>query len=73
MYDNDVKGVSFVMDTAEFPFVVGERYHQFHDGFFKGEDYPDSYNKISQRLQQNGNLGSSLCPNGVLGIGIGGW
>eukprot|EP00588_Corethron_pennatum_P004501 CAMPEP_0194291918 /NCGR_PEP_ID=MMETSP0169-20130528/44488_1 /TAXON_ID=218684 /ORGANISM="Corethron pennatum, Strain L29A3" /LENGTH=275 /DNA_ID=CAMNT_0039039943 /DNA_START=129 /DNA_END=952 /DNA_ORIENTATION=+ len=56
-YDDDVKGVSFVMDTTDFPFVVGERYHQFHDGFFKNEDYPDSYNKIAQVLKQNGKLG----------------
>jgi len=71
-YDNDVKGVSFVMDTAGFPFVVGEKYHQFHDGFMKGEDYPDSYNNIVKTLIQKGTLEKSICPNGALGFGIGG-
>lgn len=31
--DKDVPKVVFIMDTNEFPFYVGERYHQFHDGF----------------------------------------
>ena len=30
--DKDVPKVSFIMDTADFPFFVGEQYHQFHDG-----------------------------------------
>jgi len=71
-YDKDVKGVSFVMDTAIFPFIVGEKYNQYHDGFMKGEDYPDSYNNIAQLLKQKGTLGKSICPNGALGIGVGG-
>jgi hypothetical protein len=28
------------MDSNKFPFYQGEVYHQYHDGFFPGEDYP---------------------------------
>mmetsp|Transcript_49133 Transcript_49133/g.57392 ORF Transcript_49133/g.57392 Transcript_49133/m.57392 type:complete len:341 (+) Transcript_49133:55-1077(+) len=69
--DKDLAKVAFVMDTTRFPFYVAENYHQFHDGFNFGENYPAKYNKIAQELSKNGeNFGS--CPNGMVGIGIGG-
>lgn len=69
--DRDTAKVSYIMDTAEFPFYVGEQYHQFHDGFAFGEDYPASYNKLGAFFGKKGeNFGS--CPNGSLGLGFGG-
>jgi peptide methionine sulfoxide reductase MsrA len=70
--DGDVPSVSFVMDTADFPVFVAEQYHQFHDGFKQGENYPSSYNDLAVKLAQQGTLGLSDCPNGMLGLGIGG-
>jgi len=67
--DPDARATTFVMDTANFPFFVGEQYHQFHDGFKFGENYPDSYNNIANKLAKEGTLGVSNCPNGLLGIG----
>merc|ERR1719491_1806113 len=69
--DKDVPKTSFVMDSQTFPFFVGERYHQFHDGFNIGENYPGEYNKLAGAFATSGeNFGS--CPNGSLGLGIGG-
>ncbi|KAL7532444.1 hypothetical protein ACHAXR_004627 [Thalassiosira sp. AJA248-18] len=69
--DKDVPKVSFIMDSADFPFYVAEQYHQFHDGFKLDEGYPNSYNSLASKFAKNGeNFGS--CPNGSLGLGIGG-
>ena len=38
--DPDARAVAFVMDSNAFPFYQAEPYHQFHDGFAWGEDYP---------------------------------
>lgn len=70
--DKDVKATVFVMDTSEFPFFIGEPYHQFHDGFAWGEDYPDAYNSLGANYLKSGGLKASACPNGMLGIGIAG-
>jgi len=70
--DPDVRGTVFVMDTETYPFFVGEAYHQFHDGFAWGEDYPNSYNGLVKTVSRAGNLPSSTCPNGLLGIGLAG-
>ena len=67
--DPDRRGLAFVMDTTEFPFYVAERYHQFHDGFNLGENYPNSYNNLANKLAKEGTLGESDCPNGLVGIG----
>jgi len=74
--DDDVVAAAYVMDTAEFPFYLGERYHQFHDGFQTGEDYPDEYNALAAELRYGSksrfnSMGepNSMCPNGCLGIG----
>ncbi|KAL3788258.1 hypothetical protein HJC23_011890 [Cyclotella cryptica] len=68
--DGDVPKVSFIMDSKEFPFFVAEQYHQFHDGFKWGEDYPKSYNSLASKFAKTEDFGS--CPNGLVGIGIGG-
>lgn len=68
--DPDARALSFVMDSAEYPFFVGEQYHQFHDGFNWGEDYPNSYNSLASKLAKSGKLGDSQCPNGSLGLGV---
>eukprot|EP00956_Cyclotella_meneghiniana_P031914 scaffold85521_cov72-Cyclotella_meneghiniana.AAC.8 len=68
--DKDVPKVSFIMDSKEFPFYVAEQYHQFHDGFKFGEDYPKSYNSLASKYGKREDFGT--CPNGLVGIGIGG-
>lgn len=67
--DPDARALAFIMDTKDYPFYVGEQYHQFHDGFNIGENYPNSYNNLAGRLAKQGTLGVSQCPNGLLGIG----
>lgn len=64
--DPDTKARSFLMDSTTFPFFVAEQYHQFHDGFAQGENYPPSYNGLANTLAQEGKLGLSDCPNGLL-------
>jgi len=66
--DGDIRATAFVMDSTAFPFFNGEPYHQFHDGFNWGEDYPNSYNGLAKELVREG----SGCPNGMLGVGIAG-
>jgi len=68
--DPDARALSFVMDSNEFPFYVAEPYHQFHDGFNWGEDYPASYNRLANELLKGGFYKDSGCPNGLLGVGI---
>ena len=70
--DKDVRATTFVMDTATYPFYVGEQYHQFHDGFNLNENYPNSYNSLASDLAKSGALQKSMCPNGALGLGVGG-
>ena len=46
-------------------------YLQFHDGFNWGEDYPKSYNSLASKFAaKKEDFGT--CPNGLVGIGIGG-
>ena len=60
------------MDSEKFPFFQGEPYHQFHDGFAQGEDYPNSYNGLANKLFKAGTIKDGGCPNGLMGIGIAG-
>jgi peptide methionine sulfoxide reductase MsrA len=69
--DNDIARLIWIMDTDAFPFFVGEQYHQFHDGFNFGENYPGSYNSLAQKFAAAGE-DFGKCPNGSLGLGIGG-
>ena len=69
--DRDLAKVVFVMDSRKFPFYVAEQYHQFHDGFKLDENYPASYNGLAGKFAKTGeDFGS--CPNGMLGVGVGG-
>jgi len=70
--DRDARAVSFVMDPSEFPFHIAEQYHQFHDGFNLNENYPNSYNSLASKLAEKGKLEKSMCPNGWVGVGLGG-
>ena len=70
--DGDARAVVWVLDTAEFPFLVGEPYHQHHDGFASGEDYPGSYNSLGQKRLKAGGFLDSGCPQGMLGLGFAG-
>jgi len=67
--DPDARALCFVMDTEAQPFYVAEQYHQFHDGFNWGENYPNSYNNLASQLAKAKVLGTSPCPNGLLGVG----
>lgn len=72
--DKDVRKTSFVMDNTGakgFPFYVAEQYHQFHDGFNLNENYPGSYNKLAAAFAKGGE-DFGTCPNGMVGLGIGG-
>ena len=68
--DPDARALAFVYDTAEYPFFTAETYHQFHDGFNFGENYPNSYNDLASKLSAEGKLEASGCPNGLLGVGV---
>uniref|UniRef100_A0A7S3C5S4 Peptide-methionine (S)-S-oxide reductase n=1 Tax=Haptolina ericina TaxID=156174 RepID=A0A7S3C5S4_9EUKA len=70
--DPDARATAFVMDTASHPFYLGEVYHQFHDGFNWGEDYPREYNGLAGKLVKSKLLADGGCPNGMLGVGIAG-
>jgi len=56
------KKMAFVMDSTKFPFYQAEVYHQFHDGFMPGEQYPQSYNSITNKLLVSGQLKYTGCP-----------
>lgn len=61
--DNLGKKGIWVMDSANFPFYRGEVYHQYHDGFMPGEDYPREYNSLAARAVKAGKLDSTGCPD----------
>ena len=46
------------------------RYHQFHDGFAWGEDYPNSYNNLGKSLFKAKVVKDTGCPNGMMGLGV---
>ena len=67
--DSDERALVWVMDSNRYQFFVAEQYHQFHDGFNFGENYPNSYNNLANKLSKEGKLGKSTCPNGLIGVG----
>jgi hypothetical protein len=56
----------YVMDSGTFPFRPAEVYHQFHDGFMVGEQYPPSYNALRDQALQQGLIQHTGCPEGFL-------
>lgn len=63
--DSDTLGKRkvWVMDSEMFPFYQAEVYHQYHDGFFPGENYPNSYNNLQIKFAQAGVLKTTGCPD----------
>ena len=63
--DSDTLGKRkvWVMDSEMFPFYQAEVYHQYHDGFFPGENYPNSYNILQTKFAQAGVLKTTGCPD----------
>ena len=61
--DADLKALVWIMDTNDHPFWRGENYHQFHDGFARGENYPDSYNGLGGVYGGSLNLEDTTCPS----------
>ena len=59
------KGKVWVMDSDAFPFYRAEMYHQYHDGFMPGEQYPQSYNNIAKQLVDAGKIGPTGCPDSM--------
>ncbi|KAJ8599464.1 hypothetical protein CTAYLR_008028 [Chrysophaeum taylorii] len=57
------KRLIWVYDTAAFPFHQAEVYHQFHDGFMLGEDYPRAYNDLAMAYYERGLLEGTGCPD----------
>ena len=53
----------WVYDSTKFPFHLGEVYHQYHDGFMPGEDYPPAYNNLKADAYRAGRLAWSGCPD----------
>ena len=70
--DADARALVWLMDTTAFPLVRAENYHQFHDGFAWGENYPDSYDGLRESQSRAGDFKGTACPNGMLGIGVAG-
>lgn len=66
--DPDTLGhnIVYVYDGADFPFYMGEVYHQFHDDFggpYGSPPYPQSYNDLQKALLDRGVFGLSGCVN----------
>ena len=70
--EDDVFNAVWIYDSSQLPFYPAEVYHQFHDGFNLDENYPASYNRLARELVATGGVVDSGCPNGLLGVGIGG-
>jgi peptide methionine sulfoxide reductase MsrA len=58
--DPDLRGVVYVMDTAQFPFYQAETYHQFHNDM--SEAYGAAYNALRARYEASGAIAPTGCP-----------
>jgi len=56
------KRTVWVHDINEFPFHNAELYHQFHDGFMPGRQYPSDYHKLKELKQKQGVIKCTGCP-----------
>lgn len=56
------KALVWVYDTATYPFIQAEVYHQFHDDFLPGGNYPQSYNAHVTTLLEDGRIVHTGCP-----------
>jgi len=57
------KKIVWIMDSNVFPFKQAEIYHQYHDGFMPGEQYPESYNSIVKKSIASGKISRTGCPD----------
>merc|ERR1719203_178106 len=63
--DRDTLGEAlvWVYDSNEFPFYQAEVYHQFHDDFMPGGNYPASYNSLKTDVLQACRIQPTGCLN----------
>uniref|UniRef100_A0A7S2UWB6 Peptide-methionine (S)-S-oxide reductase n=1 Tax=Fibrocapsa japonica TaxID=94617 RepID=A0A7S2UWB6_9STRA len=61
--DTSGKRIVWVMNSEQYPFYQAEIYHQFHDGFMPGENYPVSYNALVKAAFKDGRITSTGCPD----------
>jgi len=57
------KKTVWLMDSNAFPFRQAEIYHQYHDGFMPGEQYPESYNALVKKALASGKIAPTGCPD----------
>lgn len=57
------KGLVWVLDSNKFPAQQAEVYHQFHDGFMLGEQYPEKYNSLVKVMINNEKINPIDCPD----------
>lgn len=61
----DETNTVWVMDSDDFPFFLGEQYHQFHADFHPDGNYPAWYQTDLWKLQIGlGNIPKGACPDG---------
>jgi len=51
----------WVYDTERYPFYQAEVYHQFHDDFMPGGNYPQSYNALQAELLADQRIVRTQC------------
>ena len=61
--DTSGKKMVWIYDSDEFPFRQAEIYHQFHDGFMSGEQYPQTYNDLANEAYLDGRIEATGCPD----------
>lgn len=59
------KKTVWVMDSDKYPFQQAEIYHQFHDGFMPGEQYPQGYNSLAKGALTRGLIKPTGCPDAL--------
>lgn len=55
--------LSFSSYTFFLTYLLAELYHQYHDGFMLGEQYPESYNALAKKAYAQGRLQKTGCPD----------
>merc|ERR1719502_1656196 len=53
----------WVYDTSQFPFQQAENYHQFHDDYLPGGNYPASYERLRLVMLCSGKAKATGCRN----------
>ena len=63
--DTSGKKMVWIYNSDKFPFKQAEIYHQFHDGFMPGEQYPQSYNNLAKEAYKDGRIVATGCPDSI--------